>query len=166
MELKTNDMECPNNPGFGHGFSGWRLLNDEFAVGTCKLCGKEFERRLTKSIEEEIIIQDYCNKSVDAFLNVSLDDSNIILYLDQILNHLINYIDDERRTLLNNKIYELFSYSIISGEENEQAIKIITDSIRKNDLASDTFLDELEHFRNLNLDLINLSSENIVGYSR
>ena len=166
MELRTNDMECPNNPSFGHAYGWWEFLNEEEALGTCNHCKGKFKRRITDSIIEQKEKQDFSTKYVDAFLNVSLDDSNIILYLDQILNHLINYIDDERRTLLNNKIYELFSYSIISGEENEQSIKIITEAIRKNDLGSDTFLDELERFRNLNLDLINLSSENVVSYSR
>ena len=166
MEFKMNDMECPNNPGFGHGFSGWRLLNDEIAVGTCKFCGKEFERSATESIKKEIIKQNYCNGYVDKFLNTSLDDNSILLVLDTIFDECVNFIDSNRRQLLCQKIYQLFSYSIISGEENEQSIKIITEAIKNNDLASDTFLDELERFRNLNLDLINLSSENVVSYSR
>lgn len=164
MELNVTCSNNPN-PGFGHGFEFWRKSPDNnCALGTCKFCNKEIAYPMTKSISDMIEKQEIAATFVDKFFKMSLEDNNIIFYLVEILNNFINFIDNNRKELLYNKMYQLISFSVLVGTENEELIRDIVLSLKEGNV--DVFMDKLEIFEKFNSDLILNSMEEKMVYSK
>jgi len=164
MQIDMIENCCPNNPGFGHGYKFWELSSDgKNAIGTCKFCDKKIPRAITKGIIQNIEMQEIAKVCLDDFFKEDIEDVNILLHLAQVLNNFFNYINDDTKKLLDAKMCQLISSSVI-GKKNEDLISKLIISIRNDD--NESFFDLLETFKEYNMELLMKNSQEKTSYLR
>lgn len=125
----------------------WELKDEKMASRKCKCCGVEFERPITKEILNQIKKQYEAIALVESFLILDIEDPNLIGYLNVILEDAVDFIEDDKKVLLDRKLVDIYNSSIVS-EENRMMI----DSFRKAIIANDNdlFFDTMEYFKGYN----------------
>lgn len=154
-----NDMNRCITDDNNRKYGLWELKNETTAIRKCKCCNIPFERPITKGILTQIKKQYEALPLLDSFLNLSLNDPNLVGYLNVILEDVINYIDDNRKQLFNNKLHEINQTQLIS-DENKIMLENFRRSIKHND--NDLFFDTLEYFHTFNQETLN----NFVEYNK
>lgn len=154
-----NDMnKCitdDNNRKYGL----WELKNETTAIRKCKCCNVPFERPITKGILIQIKKQYEATPLLENFLNLSINNPNLIGYLNVILEDVVDYIDDTKKQLLNNKLHELNQTTLVSNE-NKIMIENFRKALKSDD--NDLFYDTLEHFHIFNQESLN----NFISYTK
>lgn len=109
-----NNKSCKDN---NHKYDLWCIdedLNQAYRV--CNIC--KFKRILpiTNEILDEINKQEEASKLLKAFLMVSDDDTNLLNYIDLIIDDYVNYLSKEDFKSLVKRVKELEEKNIIDAK--------------------------------------------------
>ena len=152
------------NEGCKYGL--WSYEEEGYATRSCTCCGKISTYPINDYIKQEISKQKISNKAVDFFLNIPMDDINIYGYLYQIINEFINFVNKDKKTLINQKLLSMLETGIIYGKDAELSTCNIINYIKTDNLSSDDFFEELDNFKNHLISLNNILLENKSTYSK
>lgn len=139
----------------------WEIKDENTAFRRCKCCDIVFERGITKNILNQIKKQYEATVLLESFLSIYPSDVNLIGYLNVILEDAVDYIDDNNKLLLDQKLHELNSTTFVS-EENKIMIENFRKAISNDD--NDLFFDTMEYFKVHNVD--SLQNFNTNSYSK
>lgn len=109
-----NNKSCQENK---HRYGLWDIDNNKnIAYRVCDRCKFIRELPITEEITTEIVKQKEASKIFNAFQLISDNDTNIINYLELILEDYINYLNKNDFSLLIKRIKKLEKLDIIDAK--------------------------------------------------
>lgn len=134
-----------------HQYGLWQIENENEVSRTCNNCG--FKQKYPTDIDtlKEIKKQEEAKPLLTSFLKISNDDINLIGSIYVILEDVVNFIDNQNKILLINKLTELKLTAPLTEENKISLDKFIT-SIKEND--TDLLYDTIDFFKKHNEDVL------------
>lgn len=144
-------MEQNNCALTGHKYGLWKKENESEVSRTCDYCGFQRKLPIDNEYENEIKKQNIARLSLIKFLSLDIDDINLINNIYVIMYGVINYIENDKKSLIITKLNEILQKSPLT-EENKILLTNFIDSIINNDM--DLFDKTMDYFKTYNMDIL------------